>query len=889
MTGFLSDLHVKAFINETWLERYGYPIHQDNLLFLWSITVSIFGIGGLLGSSGSRYLTVKYGKKKCLLCNNLLMIVAASIMGCSKIAQSFEMILIGRFMCGISAGLCAPLHHQYIGEISPRKLRGFANSTSSFFWSLGKAIGQISGQRELLGSQSLWPMLMASCGLPAVVQLVTLPFFPESPPYLLMHKGDQEGFKKAIRQLWGEGHHQAETDDIMKEKATMKNTKILSVLELMKERAFRWQLYMIVILTATVQLCGINAIYFYTFEVLQAAGFDERMVSYMTLSVGLSELLASVVCSSIIERLGRKVLLRGGYLIMGSLLAGITVTLSLQDFYFWMPYCSLCLIILFTVVFGVGPAGATVSIRAEIFKLSCRPPAFVIGAVLNWMGVFVIGTTFPFIVVQFQGLFQMIFVLGIGGSFPYGFHISVINYPSVHIRKFINETWIERHGSPLHPETVMLLWSFIVSVYGIGGLLGSLCCGYLTTKYRKKKCQMCTNLIMLVAALFMAFSKTAKSFEMILFGRFLYGIGTGFSLNIHPQYVGEISPKKLRGFTNSTVAVFLTLGKLTGQVIGLREILGSEALWPWLLASSGLSALVQLVALPFFPDSPSYLLIQKGNEEACRKAIRKLWGEGDHQAEIDDIMKEKAAMTSTKTLRVLEVIKARSLRWQLYILVTVMTTLQLCGINAIYFYSFEVFHTAKFEEYLIPYVSLGVGLCECLSSILCSTLIERFGRKVLLWGGYMLMCSVLALLTMTLSLQHQFFWMNYFSVILIFLFVIFYGIGPSGATISIMVEIFSQSFRPSAFLIVGCINWMGLFVLGMIFPLIVDNLGPFCFLIFLGILALSAIFIYLYLPETKGKSIMEIKAEFNKLNFGKKETSVTENNFPKEQLFCTRL
>ncbi|XP_049661991.1 solute carrier family 2, facilitated glucose transporter member 11-like isoform X3 [Accipiter gentilis] len=365
--------HVKAFINETWLKRYGYPIHQDNLLFLWSITVSIFGIGGLLGSSGSRYLTVKYGKKKCLLCNNLLMIVAASIMGCSKIAQSFEMILIGRFMCGISAGLCVPLHYQYVGEISPRKLRGFANSTSSLFWSLGKAIGQISGQRELLGSQSLWPMLMASCGLPALVQLVTLPFFPESPPYLLMHKGDQEGCKKAIRQLWGEGHHQAEIDDIMKEKATMKNTKILSVLELMKEPAFRWQLYMIAILSATIQLCGINA-------------------------------------SSIIERLGRKVLLRGGYWIMGSLLAGITVTISLQDWYFWMPYCSLCLIILFVVVFGVGPAGATVSIRTEILRLSCRPPAFVISSVLNWLGVFVIGITFPFIVERLEHFCFLIFM-----------------------------------------------------------------------------------------------------------------------------------------------------------------------------------------------------------------------------------------------------------------------------------------------------------------------------------------------------------------------------------------------------------------------------------------------------------------------------------------------
>lgn len=64
----------------------------------------------------------------------------------------------------------------------------------------------------------------------------------------------------AIRQLWGEGHHQAEIDDIMREKATMKNTKILSVLELMKEPAFRWQLYTIVTLTATMQLCGISAV-----------------------------------------------------------------------------------------------------------------------------------------------------------------------------------------------------------------------------------------------------------------------------------------------------------------------------------------------------------------------------------------------------------------------------------------------------------------------------------------------------------------------------------------------------------------------------------------------------------------------------------------------------
>ncbi|KAJ7309687.1 hypothetical protein JRQ81_007747 [Phrynocephalus forsythii] len=484
----------------------------------------------------------------------------------------------------------------------------------------------------------------------------------------------------------------------------------------------------------------------------------------------------------------------------------------------------------------------------------------------------------------------MVLVLGIGGSFPYGFHISVINYPSLHIKKFINETWVERHGVPLPQETILLLWSFIVSIYGLGGLAGSVCCGYLTAKYRKKKCQMFTNVILLVAALLVGLSKRAGSFEMVLLGRLLYGVGIGFAFNIHPQYVGEISPKKLRGFTNATVAVFLTLGKVSGQVVGLGEILGSEPLWPYLLAFSGLTALIQLAVLPCFPDSPSYLLIQKGNEEAFLKAIKQLWGEGDHRAEIEDLKKEKAAMASSKSLRVLEVLRSRSLRWQLYVTLTVMTTLQLCGINAIYFYSFEVFQTAQFEEGLIPYLALGVGLCECLSSILCSSLIEHFGRRPLLWGGYASMVVVLALLTVTLSLQHRFFWMHYASVLLIFLFVLFYGIGPSGATISVMVEIFNQIFRPSAFVIVGIINWMGLFLIGMIFPFIVESLGPFCFLIFMAILTVSAVFIYLFLPETKGKSIVEITMEFDKLNFRKKEVTIpTENAFPKETVFCTRL
>uniref|UniRef100_A0A8D2JDZ1 Solute carrier family 2, facilitated glucose transporter member 5 n=1 Tax=Varanus komodoensis TaxID=61221 RepID=A0A8D2JDZ1_VARKO len=436
-----------------------------------------------------------------------------------------------------------------------------------------------------------------------------------------------------------------------------------------------------------------------------------------------------------------------------------------------------------------------------------------------------------------------------------------LHMSQTHIKRFINDTWMDRYGFPLPQETIVLLWSSIVSVYGLGGLLGSVCCGYLTAKYRKKKCQMLTNGIMLTAALSMGFSKRARSFEMIFLGRLLYGIGIGFAFNIHPQYVGEISPKKLRGFTNATVAVFLTLGKVAGQIIGLGELLGNESSWPLLLAFSALTAVVQLVMLPCFPDSPSYLLIQKGNEEAFLKAIKQLWGEGDHQAEIEDLKKEKAAMPSTKHLRVLEVIQAQSLRWQLYVMITVMTTLQLCGINAV-------------ESCLSMVVAAEKAMHRLSSSSLHllafqSSIIEHFGRRLLLWGGYASMVLVLALLTVTLSLQVSQSFGPGCGIVCNLLCIYFSLPSPAGATISVMVEIFNQNFRPSAFVIVGIINWMGLFLLGMIFPFTVEYLGPFCFLIFMGILAASGVFIYLFLPETKGKSIVEITMEFNKLNYGK--------------------
>ncbi|NWW44924.1 GTR9 protein, partial [Pedionomus torquatus] len=191
-------------------------------------------------------------------------------------------------------------------------------------------------------------------------------------------------------------------------------------------------------------------------------------------------------------------------------------------------------------------------------------------------------------------------------------------------------------------------------------------------------------------------------------------------------------------------------------------------MWNVLLSFSGLVALIQLLFLPFFPESPPYLMLQKEDKAGCLKAMKQLWGEDNYQTEFDDMMKEKAVTKSTKIMNVLEVLKEPSVYPQLRTMLLLLLSLQFCGLGA----------TANLQESIIPYVSLGVAISELISIIFCSSIIDRFGRRILLWGGYLLMALILLLLETSLLLSDQLLWMRYCSVILIFLFLIAYGIGP---------------------------------------------------------------------------------------------------------------
>ncbi|XP_068191383.1 solute carrier family 2 member 11, like [Antennarius striatus] len=470
-----------------------------------------------------------------------------------------------------------------------------------------------------------------------------------------------------------------------------------------------------------------------------------------------------------------------------------------------------------------------------------------------------------------------IFTIGIGGTFQYGFDVSVMTSASPFIKDMMNETFLQRYDVSLEEWQSSLIWSFTVSILCIGGLLGSLSASLLTAKYGRKRCLLFNNFFAILGSVLMILSQRALSFEMIMVGRFLYGINAGVSLSVHPVYLLECTPKRLRGMVGVTVATFTSFGKFCGQLLGIRELLGTLERWPWLLGFNGFTALVQLLTLPFLPESPKFLLLERGDRQACEKALNKLWGSKDHSAAVEEMLEEKASLQNIQNRSVMELIRDQTVRWQLLTIIVTFVTLQLCGINAVYFYSFDVLRAAGIQEDQLGHTALGTGLCEVMTSLACFMIVENAGKKALLFRGYAGMTVILIILTITLYLESLVSWMPYCSLALIFLFIFMFSGGPAGVTAPLPGELFMQSFKSAAYIIACTINWVGLFLVGMLFPIMVEKMDYFCFLVFLVFCAGCALFIWFNVPETKNQTVLEIAAAFKKMHGKSEEKSGKEH------------
>uniref|UniRef100_A0A4W5Q3R1 Solute carrier family 2, facilitated glucose transporter member 5 n=1 Tax=Hucho hucho TaxID=62062 RepID=A0A4W5Q3R1_9TELE len=440
-----------------------------------------------------------------------------------------------------------------------------------------------------------------------------------------------------------------------------------------------------------------------------------------------------------------------------------------------------------------------------------------------------------------------------GSSFQYGYNVAVINSPSPFIQQFYNTTYVERYGQPMEDSFLTLLWSLSVSMYPLGGFFGSLMVAPLVNKLGRKGTLLFNNIFSIVPAMMMGVSEIAKSYEIIIVARVIVGICAGLSSNVVPMYLGELSPKNLRGAIGVVPQLFVTIGILSAQVLGIRSILGNNTGWPLMLGLTGIPALVELLLLPFFPESPRYMLIQRGDDKTARRALQRLRGWEDVDGELDEMRLEDQSERAKGRLSVLNLLSLRSLRWQLISIVAMNMGQQLSGINAIYYYADSIYSSAGVKENDIQNVTVGTGAVNVFMTITAVFIVEAAGRRLLLLIGFGICCVSCALLTVALTFQVSYTAPKSHP---------FPSIGSGTIPYVVTTEMFRQSSRPAAFMVAGSIHWLSNFTVGLVFPFMERGLGSNSFIIFCFICLATLVYIWLVVPETKNKTFLEISQMF---------------------------
>lgn len=431
-------------------------------------------------------------------------------------------------------------------------------------------------------------------------------------------------------------------------------------------------------------------------------------------------------------------------------------------------------------------------------------------------------------------LYFVSFVVAFGG-FLFGFDTAVISGVIPIIKDY------------LQLDEFMLGWT--VGSVLIGCILGASVAGLLSDKFGRKRILLFTAILFLVSAIGCGFSGSVT--ELVVY-RILGGVAVGAASMISPIYIAEISPAKIRGQMVSLNQLTIVIGILAAFFSNYFLLDLGESNWRWMFAAEAIPASLFFIFLFTVPESPRWL-VQKGAESSASAILTKISGEDDAGAQLLAIKEHVATEHSSSFSMLLE----RKVIFLLTLGIGLAFFQQVTGINSILYYAPYIFEKIGLAKDTALLQTTAVGAVNVAFTFVAIWLIDKTGRKPLLLVGSFLMALFLCLIAGSFFLGK---FEGYWPLIFILGYIASFAVSLGPATWVVIAEIFPNRIRGRAVSIATVALWASVFLLSMVFPTMLKVLdGGFTFLIFALFCLLNCLFVWWFIPETKGKSLEEIE------------------------------
>ena len=393
-----------------------------------------------------------------------------------------------------------------------------------------------------------------------------------------------------------------------------------------------------------------------------------------------------------------------------------------------------------------------------------------------------------------------------------------------------------------------------VSSLLFGCIIGVSIAGKAGDIYGRKKVLMLAAALFFISALGSALTHNLNYF---IIARIIGGIGVGVASILSPMYIAEIAPAKYRGTLVSLNQLAIVIGILVAFFSNYLLVDTGENNWRWMLVVMAAPALLLFFSLFFVPESPRWLVGNKRSDEALQVLIKTTGKESatNELKEIEESLKTKEEARYKDLL----VPKMKPIL-MLGIILAIFQ--QITGINTIMYYAPKIFAQVGQSNDSALLQTIAIGGTNLLFTIVAMIFIDRFGRKFLILAGSLGMTLMLTGLSLLYFLQQT-------SGILVLVFILGYiaffaaSLGP--AVWVVISEIFPNRLRSKGMSVAIVALWTACIIVTILFPVMLEKLsGGTTFMIFAMICLANLIYVWLKVPETKGKSLEELEKELVK-------------------------